>query len=152
MCVRLTPRLYAYVYISCVDFDLLELTLAFYSNSHTTSKYNYSIQKSCSYFHQALVIVQLLGWIFLPVYLAGGIFTMPDYLQKRFGGKRIQMYISLLSLALYIFTKISVSDNLGPTLLDECSFRQCFGGLSKRGYRPLLLPTPTSLVARGSTL
>ena len=60
------------------------------------------------------MIVQLLGWIFLPVYLAGGIFTMPDYLQKRFGGKRIQMYISLLSLALYIFTKISVSDNLGP--------------------------------------
>ncbi|XP_033643103.1 sodium/myo-inositol cotransporter 2-like [Asterias rubens] len=67
----------------------------------------------------ALVIVQLLGWIFLPVYLAGGIFTMPDYLQKRFGGKRIQMYISLLSLALYIFTKISVDLYSGALFIEQ---------------------------------
>lgn len=34
---------------------------------------------------------------------------MPEYLRKRFGGKRIQIYLSILSLLLYIFTKISVS-------------------------------------------
>lgn len=34
---------------------------------------------------------------------------MPEYLRKRFGGKRIQVYLSILSLLLYIFTKISVS-------------------------------------------
>uniref|UniRef100_A0A8C3H333 Sodium/glucose cotransporter 1 n=1 Tax=Corvus moneduloides TaxID=1196302 RepID=A0A8C3H333_CORMO len=33
--------------------------------------------------------------------------TMPEYLKKRFGGKRIQIYLSVLSLMLYIFTKIS---------------------------------------------
>ncbi|ELK31548.1 Sodium/glucose cotransporter 1 [Myotis davidii] len=33
--------------------------------------------------------------------------TMPEYLRKRFGGKRIQIYLSVLSLLLYIFTKIS---------------------------------------------
>uniref|UniRef100_A0A674J4S4 Uncharacterized protein n=1 Tax=Terrapene triunguis TaxID=2587831 RepID=A0A674J4S4_9SAUR len=33
--------------------------------------------------------------------------TMPEYLKKRFGGRRIQMYLSVLSLLLYIFTKIS---------------------------------------------
>ncbi|CAO2640307.1 Sodium/glucose cotransporter 1 [Lemmus lemmus] len=32
---------------------------------------------------------------------------MPEYLRKRFGGKRIQIYLSVLSLLLYIFTKIS---------------------------------------------
>ncbi|KAM5311793.1 sodium/glucose cotransporter 1 isoform 2-T3 [Glossophaga mutica] len=32
---------------------------------------------------------------------------MPEYLRKRFGGKRIQVYLSILSLLLYIFTKIS---------------------------------------------
>ncbi|XP_049644943.1 sodium/glucose cotransporter 1 isoform X2 [Suncus etruscus] len=32
---------------------------------------------------------------------------MPEYLRKRFGGKRIQVYLSVLSLMLYIFTKIS---------------------------------------------
>lgn len=34
---------------------------------------------------------------------------MPEYLRKRFGGKRIQIYLSVLSLLMYIFTKISVS-------------------------------------------
>lgn len=33
---------------------------------------------------------------------------MPQYLKKRFGGQRIQVYMSVLSLILYIFTKISV--------------------------------------------
>ncbi|XP_069792442.1 sodium/glucose cotransporter 4 [Narcine bancroftii] len=48
-----------------------------------------------------------LGWIFVPVYIAAGVITMPEYLQKRFGGQRIQIYLSVLSLILYIFTKIS---------------------------------------------
>uniref|UniRef100_A0A4W3GW97 Sodium/glucose cotransporter 1 n=1 Tax=Callorhinchus milii TaxID=7868 RepID=A0A4W3GW97_CALMI len=34
--------------------------------------------------------------------------TMPEYLKKRFGGDRIRMYLSVLSLFMYIFTKISV--------------------------------------------
>ncbi|NXL77025.1 SC5A9 protein, partial [Leptocoma aspasia] len=48
-----------------------------------------------------------LGWIFVPVYIAAGVVTMPEYLQKRFGGQRIQIYISVLSLIIYIFTRIS---------------------------------------------
>ena len=34
---------------------------------------------------------------------------MPEYLSKRFGGKRIRMYLSIWSLIMYIFTKISVN-------------------------------------------
>ncbi|XP_043941912.1 sodium/glucose cotransporter 4 [Protopterus annectens] len=48
-----------------------------------------------------------LGWIFVPVYIAAGVVTMPQYLRKRFGGQRIRLYLSVLSLILYIFTKIS---------------------------------------------
>uniref|UniRef100_A0A4W4DUV2 Solute carrier family 5 member 9 n=1 Tax=Electrophorus electricus TaxID=8005 RepID=A0A4W4DUV2_ELEEL len=48
-----------------------------------------------------------LGWIFVPVYIAAGVVTMPEYLRKRFGGQRIRIYMSVLSLILYIFTKIS---------------------------------------------
>ncbi|XP_069837676.1 sodium/glucose cotransporter 4-like [Dendropsophus ebraccatus] len=48
-----------------------------------------------------------LGWIFVPVYIASGVVTMPEYLEKRFGGHRIRIYMSVLSLILYIFTKIS---------------------------------------------
>ncbi|KAL1022419.1 hypothetical protein UPYG_G00026730 [Umbra pygmaea] len=48
-----------------------------------------------------------LGWIFVPVYISAGVVTMPEYLKKRFGGQRIRIYMSVLSLILYIFTKIS---------------------------------------------
>ncbi|XP_010125007.1 PREDICTED: sodium/glucose cotransporter 5-like, partial [Chlamydotis macqueenii] len=48
-----------------------------------------------------------LAWVFVPVYISSGIVTMPEYLQRRFGGQRIRMYLSALSLLLSIFTKIS---------------------------------------------
>uniref|UniRef100_A0A667HXI6 Sodium/mannose cotransporter SLC5A10 n=2 Tax=Lynx canadensis TaxID=61383 RepID=A0A667HXI6_LYNCA len=56
---------------------------------------------------QATWLLLALGWIFVPVYIAAGVVTMPQYLKKRFGGQRIQVYMSVLSLILYIFTKIS---------------------------------------------
>ncbi|KAM4722925.1 sodium/glucose cotransporter 4 [Rhinophrynus dorsalis] len=52
-------------------------------------------------------VLVALGWIFVPVYIASGVVTMPEYLKKRFGGHRIRIYMSVLSLILYIFTKIS---------------------------------------------
>ncbi|KAM6340624.1 sodium/glucose cotransporter 1-like isoform 2-T2 [Alca torda] len=55
----------------------------------------------------ALIFVVVLGWLFVPIYIKAGVVTMPEYLRKRFGGKRIQIYLSVLSLILYIFTKIS---------------------------------------------
>lgn len=58
---------------------------------------------------QAIFILMLLGWIFVPVYMAAGVFTMPEYLKKRFGGQRIRVFLSILALLLYVFTKISVS-------------------------------------------
>ncbi|XP_071961784.1 sodium/glucose cotransporter 4-like [Antedon mediterranea] len=67
----------------------------------------------------ALFFCQLLGWVFLPVYMAGGVYTMPDYLQKRFGRQRLRMYIAFLSLLLYIFTKISVDLYSGGIFIQQ---------------------------------
>ncbi|XP_071800571.1 sodium/mannose cotransporter SLC5A10-like [Asterias amurensis] len=49
-----------------------------------------------------------LGWIFVPVYLSAGVYTMPEYLRKRYGGQRLRILLAVFSLFLYIFTKISV--------------------------------------------
>lgn len=65
---------------------------------------------------QATFLLLALGWIFVPVYIAAGVVTMPQYLKKRFGGQRIQVYMSVLSLILYIFTKISVGTTQEPSL------------------------------------
>merc|ERR1712227_1070303 len=55
----------------------------------------------------AIFILMLLGWVFVPVYMAAGVFTMPEYLRARFGGQRIRVFLSVLALLLYVFTKIS---------------------------------------------
>uniref|UniRef100_A0A3B5LD37 Solute carrier family 5 member 9 n=1 Tax=Xiphophorus couchianus TaxID=32473 RepID=A0A3B5LD37_9TELE len=56
---------------------------------------------------RAAWVLVALGWIFIPVYISAGVVTMPEYLALRFGGRRIRIYMSVLSLILYIFTKIS---------------------------------------------
>lgn len=57
----------------------------------------------------SIAIMQLLGWVFLPVFIATGVSTLPEYMGRRFGGKRIRIYIACLYLLLYILTKISVN-------------------------------------------
>ncbi|XP_062279990.1 sodium/glucose cotransporter 4 isoform X1 [Scomber scombrus] len=66
-------------------------------------------------------VLVALGWIFIPVYIAAGVVTMPEYLAKRFGGQRIRIYMSVLSLILYIFTKIS-TDIFSGALFIQVSF------------------------------
>ncbi|XP_002731879.2 sodium/myo-inositol cotransporter-like, partial [Saccoglossus kowalevskii] len=67
----------------------------------------------------AILLLQLLGWVFLPVYIACGIFTMPQYLSKRFGGSRLRVYFAVLSLVLYVFTKLSVDLYTGALFIQQ---------------------------------
>ncbi|XP_074640673.1 sodium/glucose cotransporter 4-like isoform X2 [Tubulanus polymorphus] len=67
----------------------------------------------------AIFILLLLGWIFVPVYIAAGVFTMPEYLRKRFGGQRIRVYLAILALLLYIFTKISADLYAGAVFIQQ---------------------------------
>ncbi|XP_063769123.1 sodium/glucose cotransporter 1 [Pseudophryne corroboree] len=67
----------------------------------------------------ALVIVIFLGWVFVPIYIKAGVVTMPEYLRKRFGGDRIRIYLSVLSLLLYVFTKISADMFSGAIFIQQ---------------------------------
>jgi len=65
----------------------------------------------------AMICLLMLGWLFVPVYLAAGISTMPEYLRKRFPGGRMRTYLAVLSLFIYIFTKISADLYAGSLFL-----------------------------------
>ncbi|RVE57895.1 hypothetical protein OJAV_G00203870 [Oryzias javanicus] len=67
----------------------------------------------------ALLLLQLLGWVFIPVYIHSGVFTMPAYLSKRFGGNRLKVYFACLSVLLYVFTKLSVDLYAGALFIQE---------------------------------
>uniref|UniRef100_A0A8C2GCP7 Sodium/glucose cotransporter 1 n=1 Tax=Cyprinus carpio TaxID=7962 RepID=A0A8C2GCP7_CYPCA len=53
------------------------------------------------------------------VCLTESIVTMPEYLKKRFGGQRIRIYLSVLSLFLYVFTKISADMFAGAIFINQ---------------------------------
>ena len=63
-------------------------------------------------------IVLLLGWLFLPFYFRSGVYTMPEFLEKRFDS-RSRWFLSLFSLIAYVLTKVSVTIYAGGIVVSE---------------------------------
>src|SRR5258707_4168209 len=55
----------------------------------------------------ACLILLLLGWLFVPYYLKSGVYTMPEFLEKRYNSAA-RAYFTLVSVIGYVLTKISV--------------------------------------------
>lgn len=55
----------------------------------------------------ACLILLILGWVFVPFYLRSNVFTMPEFLERRFN-RSCSVYLGSVSILAYIFTKISV--------------------------------------------
>ena len=55
----------------------------------------------------ASLVLILLGWVFVPFYLRSGIYTMPEFLEKRYSSA-CRNYLSVISVLAYIITKISL--------------------------------------------
>ncbi len=53
-------------------------------------------------------LVLMLGWVFLPFYARSKVFTMPEFLEKRFDA-RSRWVLSILSILAYVLTKVSVT-------------------------------------------
>ncbi len=62
------------------------------------------------------LMVLLLGWVFTPFYLKSGVFTMPAFLEKRYNNAT-RWYLSIVSIATYVLTKVSISIYAGGILL-----------------------------------
>jgi solute:Na+ symporter, SSS family len=56
----------------------------------------------------ASLILLLLGWVFVPFYIRSGVFTMPEFLERRYS-KAARHYLSVISIIGYVLTKISVT-------------------------------------------
>lgn len=55
----------------------------------------------------AALILILLGWVFVPFYLRTGVYTMPEFLEKRYS-RACRNYLSVVSILAYVITKISL--------------------------------------------
>ena len=56
----------------------------------------------------ASLILLLLGWVFVPFYLRSGVFTMPEFLERRYSAGA-RWYLATVSILAYVLTKISVT-------------------------------------------
>ena len=58
----------------------------------------------------------VLGWVLLPFYVRSRVFTLPEFLEKRFSPAS-RWVVSLVSLVAYVFTKVSVTVFAGGTVV-----------------------------------
>jgi len=66
----------------------------------------------------ACLILLLLGWVFVPFYLRSNVFTMPEFLERRFN-RNCAVYLAGISIIAYIFTKISVQLYAASVVLER---------------------------------
>lgn len=65
----------------------------------------------------ASLILLLLGWVFVPFYVRSGVYTMPEFLERRYS-PAARWYLATLSIVAYVMTKISVTIFAGAIVFE----------------------------------
>jgi solute:Na+ symporter, SSS family len=63
-------------------------------------------------------IVLILGWVFVPFYLRSSVYTMPEFLEKRFNPQTRRL-LSIIQLISYIIAKASVTIFAGALVFNQ---------------------------------
>ena len=66
----------------------------------------------------ASLILLLLGWVFVPFYLKSGVYTMPEFLERRYS-PAARWYLAVVSIVGYVLTKISVTIAAGGIVFES---------------------------------
>ena len=59
--------------------------------------------------------ILLLGWVFVPFYMRTKVFTMPEFLERRYS-PTARWFLSIISLVAYVLTKVSVTVYAGAVV------------------------------------
>lgn len=63
-------------------------------------------------------IILILGWVFVPFYARSGVFTMPEFLEKRYNTQS-RSFLSIISLVSYVLTKVAVTVYAGGVVFKD---------------------------------
>jgi SSS family solute:Na+ symporter len=61
-------------------------------------------------------IILMLGWVFVPFYMRSMVYTMPEFLERRYNSKS-RMLLSIIQLLSYIIAKVSVTIYAGALVV-----------------------------------
>ena len=74
-------------------------------------------------------MILVLGWLFVPFYARSGVFTMPEFLERRYNSASRSL-LSIISLVSYVLTKVAVTVYAGGIV-----FKEVFGIFRERSTR-----------------
>lgn len=63
-------------------------------------------------------MILLLGWLFVPFYARSGVFTMPEFLERRYNSNS-RSFLSIISLVSYVLTKVAVTVYAGGVVFKD---------------------------------
>jgi len=63
-------------------------------------------------------LILMLGWLFVPFYARSGVFTMPEFLERRYNAQS-RSFLSIISLVSYILTKVAVTVYAGGVVFKD---------------------------------
>lgn len=63
-------------------------------------------------------LILMLGWLFVPFYARSGVFTMPEFLEKRYNSQS-RSFLSIISIVSYILTKVAVTVYAGGVVFKD---------------------------------
>jgi solute:Na+ symporter, SSS family len=70
-------------------------------------------------------VMIMLAWIFVPFYYRSGVYTMPEFLERRFNSTT-RWILSIVSLFAYVVTKVSVTVYAGAMVFETLLPEMCF--------------------------
>ena len=86
----------------------------------------------------------VLGWLMVPFYTASGVFTMPEFLERRYCAAA-RWFLSIFSLISYVFTKISVTLFAGGIVFKALFPEPILGGLDNFWFGACFMVVLTGL-------
>ncbi|HIX55533.1 MAG TPA: sodium:solute symporter [Candidatus Sphingobacterium stercoripullorum] len=86
----------------------------------------------------------VLAWVLMPFYLRSKVFTMPEFLEKRFSG-RARTVLSAISLIAYILTKLAVGVYAGGMVFNALIPEMNFMGLDSFWIGSILIIVLTGI-------
>ncbi|XP_071504165.1 sodium/glucose cotransporter 4-like [Diadema antillarum] len=72
-----------------------------------------------SYEFHGLFSLLILGFIFTPIYISSGVTTVPEYLQVRFGGQRLRLFLAIVSIIFIVLTNLSAEMYAGTVIIQQ---------------------------------
>ncbi len=73
-------------------------------------------------------IILALGWVFVPFYSRSMVFTMPEFLERRFS-PAARSFLSIISLVSYVLTKVAVTVYAGGVVFKQVLGIDTFMGI-----------------------